>query len=695
MNLSSDKASIVICPDGGSLDRGVVGVNPSVQRTPGLALLVVNPNDALGRVARAVRVHPFAEVPPQALAVGGQLAAELGLQENAGEWELNSKNSKALNAQELELEVTVDRSVESVASELQRKAALAGCLIHVPSGQSVDSLSIEVAGESYRVRHLCPAPDPATDSVYQVTSSTRLALFAPGVRTPVDIVVLADISGSMNARDVTESEETVEVERSSLFGLLKRTEVVTRTKRMTRIAAVKQALHQLLTIRLSSPGRVSRLALVAFDHSCHVRFPRKGGMAELNESSPPEVVDEYRKAVALLQPDRGTTNIGRALNFAGDLLAKHSAPGNDRLIVLISDGADWHRQGDDATGEMVYGIAEPVSLMESLTVHMGVRLQALGVSSMDLFEPWWQEEFPNKPYDTPLIPNHELLEELIKVGGGDPSRIGDTDVLLDYFAGLGKGVTRSLPSPADPEQPRLAPAQRAHLAQVHQTWKERQHERERQSALTTLGKQIVDLFWDSQTLSNDLAERPLFELTQVGGTVIGGWLHHHVGSLESFEQWWPKVHQLFFEARDPNTKPPEGKREVTYAVPEVCELLLANRASDLNHLRNWTSHDFGVGPAKSRDRVANILMRLTNKSYLQDDDEAAWHLLQLKVLEELRDLMADVVAALGRAHEARTRQRIANAAAEPTPSAPPEPQFLFLEAPRLDFYDPYPARSNV
>ncbi|HEU5075608.1 MAG TPA: vWA domain-containing protein, partial [Polyangiaceae bacterium] len=616
--------------------------------------------------------------------------------EHGAAWQLDNESCAAIPATQLELEVTVDRSVEAAASELQRSAALSGCLIYVPKGQQLDALSVDVGGQSYRVRKLSPAPSAASDAIYQVTPSTQLSLFSSGLRTPVDIVVLADISGSMNAQDVTESEELIEVEKSSFWGLRKHKELVKRTKRMTRMAAVKQALHNLLAIRMTSPGRVSRIAVVAFDHECRVCFPLGGGMTELDESSPPELVDEYRKAVALLRPDRGATNIGRALHFAGELLAKHSAPGNDRLIVLISDGADWHRQGDDATGEMVYCTAEPVSLLEELALHMGVRLQALGVSSMDLFEPWWKETFPGKPYDTPIVPNHELLAALIQVGGGDPGRIGDTDVLLEYFEGLGKGITRSLAAAPARPAPQLSSEERVYLQRLSQSWQEREHERARQTRLVAVAKEIVDLFWTSNELSADLADRPLFQLTRIGDSGLGGWLHRYVDSRASFEQWWPKVHQLFFEARDPKTKPTsdaKGKtggrgpaseaRRGDYCVAEVRDLLLAQRASDLNHLRNWISHDFAVGEVKSRERVAKILMRLTGKSFLQADDEAGWHALQLRALEELRDLMSEVVAAFAQAHAAKAQAKLVRGPAAPSAAPPAAPTFLFLEAPPL------------
>lgn len=682
MDITSNETSLIICPAGGTLDSGVVGINPSTSPTPTVAVLVSKPGDVLSRQSRAVHVQPLGEVPPGAVAIGRQLADELELREHDTAWWLSSSMARMVLATELELEVTVDRSVEAVSKELGQSTELAGKLLYLSKGQAVDSLSLELSGAHYRVRHVSPAPDGTTACVYQFGPATTVTLFSSGMRTPVDIVVLADISGSMNADDIKESEEVVEVERSSFFGLRKRMEMVTRVKRITRIAAVKRALHNLLLIRRASPGRVSRIAVVAFDHECRVCFPHAGGMAELDESSPDEVVEEYRNAVALLRSDGGTTNIGRALHFAGKLLAQHSAPGNDRLVVLISDGADWHRQGDDATGEMVYGVQEPVSLMEELSTLMGIRLHALGVSTTEIFGPWWQEKYPGQSPDKAIVPNHELLQELVKVGGGDPSRIGNTDVLLEYFEGLGKGVTRSIASVKPYPVPQLRADERTHLLQVTQTWKQRQQEQRRLSQLSALSRTIIESFWASVNASDQLAGRRLFDLTETGSKVISGSLMERpINSRNDFEGWWPKIQQLFYEARDPDTTPDEmGKKKKTYCVPRVRELLLDDRARDLNLLRHWVSHDFAVRDSNSNKRVSKVLMRFISQPYLKESDQPGWAALQLRVLEELQDMMHDVETALAEALAAKARESKGRTAKAKKPS---KPRFVFLQPPPL------------
>jgi Mg-chelatase subunit ChlD len=93
---------------------------------------------------------------------------------------------------------------------------------------------------------------------------------------------------------------------------------------------------------------------VRFTTDCAVRFPKGGGMAELNAGAP--VVREFREAVALLTPEEAGTDIGQALHYAAQLLHTHVRPGNDRLVVLVSDGATWKPKGEEAYGEVVQAV---------------------------------------------------------------------------------------------------------------------------------------------------------------------------------------------------------------------------------------------------------------------------------------------------------------------------------------------------
>jgi hypothetical protein len=240
------------------------------------------------------------------------------------------------------------------------------------------------------------------------------------------MVILADVSLSMNVEDIPATGESMLALRA-------------KGRHVRRIDALRQALSDLLHVRMQVSGRVSRVALLAFNDMTFPKFPRDGGMVELDGSSPRRVIDEYSKAVEGLQP-YGATRIEVALHAAAELLYRHGHPGNERLIVLVSDGAHWTPGRDSDTGRVFEALDEPISLMEHLHRDMKVRLHAIGISTRELFLRRYRDE-PG------LTPDHRLLAQLVKVGGGDPATVGGLDVLVDYFSAAGGGLSHRVRGP--------------------------------------------------------------------------------------------------------------------------------------------------------------------------------------------------------------------------------------------------------
>src|SRR6185312_14286284 len=99
----------------------------------------------------------------------------------------------------------------------------------------------------------------------------------------------------------------------------------------------------------------------------------------------------------------------------------------------------------ESTGELVFAADDPVSLTAHLHRRRRIRLHAIGISNNELYEAWLRRGYRDNPG---LRPDHPLLERLVEVGGGDPTRIGGIDVLEQYFSGLGAGLTRHVGAPA-------------------------------------------------------------------------------------------------------------------------------------------------------------------------------------------------------------------------------------------------------
>lgn len=389
----------------------------------------------------AVEVVPSPEVPAEVLAISEELAADLEIvPDDLAEWKLHRK--PAVPARSITLELATERGPREAAQEVAR-SPLVGRLVWVPPDGR--EMWLPVGDVLHRLRAV--EVDGDSGVIAQLTDRTRVELYAPAARAGVDVVVLADGSQSMAVDDLEHTAGPPGARG--------------RTGWLRRIEGLKEALNDLLDMRLKVSGRISQIALLEFGDSVEQRFPARGGMAQLDGDSPAALVDEFRHAVRQLRPSSPTTDIGNALHAAANLLYRCGRPANDKLIVLVSDGANWQPAGTDGTGEMVDAVKEPVSLMAHLHSDRGIKLHAIGISTEQLFHK--RGTLPPRPA---LVPNHDLLEELVKVGGGDPTAIGGLDELERYFSGLGAGIVhrvRETPAKLVPARGSLADATLAAL----------------------------------------------------------------------------------------------------------------------------------------------------------------------------------------------------------------------------------------
>lgn len=428
-------------PTGGPLTGQRIGVAPAAlpagagpRGVP--ALLTVG--SGTSQVPVAVRLVPLDAVPEGVVAVNEDLAEQFGLGEGAVQpaWRLDSVPVEPVRS--LTLESSVEASFDELAREVSG-AGLPGMLLWVPPQENAELWLDAQGSAAYRVRALDAGGRRGV--LAEIGERTDVELFVSSARNGVDIVILADCSGSMSVPDVPEISEGGVYGGSHGSG---------RLRGRPRMDVLRNALSDLLAMRLGISGRVSRFAMLKFTHSTAHVFPRAGGMAELDAGSDGPAVEEFRNAVALLRPENAGTDIGNALHEAANLLYLHGKPGNERLIVLVSDGAHWTRRGDEGVGEVVYAAKEPVSLMEHLHDNTDVRLHAVGISTLAMYRRWLAEG--NQGGDA-FVPNHELLQQLVRVGGGDEAAIGGFDVLARYFSGLGAGMTRRV-SLGQARQPR-------------------------------------------------------------------------------------------------------------------------------------------------------------------------------------------------------------------------------------------------
>lgn len=242
MKRDSSSAALTVL-SGGKLFAGHrVGVSSRALASPAPALLATYPGQAIEE-RRAVRIVPRKEVPSGVLVVGSELAQELDLDATRSPWTLTTDEFEHLPARELLLELAVEQPLESAVQALNRSEELCGSLLWLEPGDDVTTLSLDVAGLTCRVRSLSPPPS-GRGTIIEIDERTRLELFAPGAKSGVDIVVLADCSGSMDLADLTESTEQV-----GLAGVIGRLAGV-RSPGLKRSEALRRALKNLLDLRL-------------------------------------------------------------------------------------------------------------------------------------------------------------------------------------------------------------------------------------------------------------------------------------------------------------------------------------------------------------------------------------------------------------------------------------------------------------
>lgn len=652
MSLNSQNTTLVTVPRGGLITGERVAAHPRTIGSERADLLSVFPGEAIG-TTRAVRVLALSEVPEGVLAIGEDLAAALGLDSDEQViWELLGTGFRHCGVDELTLEVTVEQPIDDAVSQLTQSHELVGRLVWLPAGQTPQSLTLEVDQVPYRVREIFPSPDSGA-VVYEITGQTRLKVYAPSYKSGIDIVILADRSGSMSADDLTDIADYAPETRSwNPFSAAANT-----SRSLSRAEALRRALKKLLQVRLQVTGRVSRIALVEFTHESRIRFPRLGGMAEMDENSPPHVIQEFNDAVASLVPETAGTDIGQALHFAADLLYQHGKPGNDRLVVLISDGAHWKPKGENDTGEIISAIEDPLSLMEHLHREMRIHLHAIGISTREIYERYCRQR--SKALTESFTPNHELLERLVAVGGGDPAATGDTEVLQRYFGGLGSGVTRNLQLRTENSKSTLrhfelealarAADQQAHAQRERVAMRQRSNtQTEVSNELRTLTDEITGLFKECNEYTlRTTTSWHLFDPTpKVLIETFGKFMVTETQNKHDFDLFIRHLHQCFCESvhkKLHKRKDEKGARpdDLPPPLPEVKEILNGEKMGNLDVLRNDWSHD-RRDPRDVR-KLRETLQQLVGAVHIEDGDAPRWSRLQREVLKLLRNVLREIL----------------------------------------------------
>lgn len=637
MSLNSMEHGIVQIPEGGLIDADRVALNPRDAGSARVGLLTAWPGEA-SEVCRPVRILPVAAVPPAMVAVGETLAETLGISDGVVPWRLTFGALRHRVADALCLEVTIEGALNRFIGDLERSASLVGRLVWLGDAQTRGALHVDVDGVPYRVREV--VPEPGADTIVEIGEKTEVRLFAPGIKAGVDIVILADCSGSMRVTDMSPESagvEAVAAAPSFIDRVLRRRPASTRISRME---ALHHALLRLLEMRLQQSGRVSRIALVGFTTHCEVYFPSQGGMAQFDDHASEALVGDFRGAVGLLRSrtqDGGGTDIANALHYAAELLHRNRREGNDRLIVLISDGRQWVPKNDDAAGEEIGGIEDPVVTMAHIHRTLGVRLHAIGIGTRDQFLTWWRQQHGNQTPQEGLIPDHELLEELVAVAGGDPTRCGDTEVLEEYFSGLGTGLMGRVRVPRAGSLPALQRFEEDVLAQA--STRATSSDRDQQVQRDELARAIFDDYLQCNEYATRYARRSraLFETSDQTLRAMLRDLTRPVSDAALWPSFILATYQAFCEGADRRVFERDPRVNPYGHLRGVVELMQSGALANIALLRHMTAHD------KSRDyrdqeKVALFVEQLIGRRMPECSED--YLRLQHAVLRFLADFLS-------------------------------------------------------
>jgi Mg-chelatase subunit ChlD len=246
-------------------------------------------------------------------------------------------------------------------------------------------------------------------------------MFVPHQKGSVDMVVVVDGSGSMDLEDYLGRDG----------------------RPSSRLEGVKKALEVLVERRLRSITRVSKIAFVVFGSNSRVFFPHQSSdMTELNhEITRMELLDDIRKindvSLRRLGVDRNGTNISQAIEYAADMLNYHSYEGNEKTILLLSDGADWKENNDySSLGEPMPTANDPATLADDLYYVSEIRIHTIAISdeqALNRFSPQHRGQVG-------AVPNPKLLKLIAENSHARVFANPDATVLADLFDELGEGM---------------------------------------------------------------------------------------------------------------------------------------------------------------------------------------------------------------------------------------------------------------
>ncbi len=375
----------------------------------------------------AVRLIVEATLPTGQIYVNQHFASRIGLKAGGSRCWAIKQPAQVVPLQKVVLEPEAElNDIEQECDNLRKKRDdlfTYRCLL-VTENKDLEALSLHMAENSYfRLRSI--EPDIQTipaNSVLFFNEQTRLELFVPLRKKAVDMVILVDVSTSMDFRDY--------IDANNHLG--------------TRLMGVQKALQTLFDRRLASESRISNIAILVFSSEIASLFPPTSlSMTEVKQATRPDLQKSLRMLNGSYLSEnilyRGGTNLVAALHKAMDTFDMCSQEENERLLLLLSDGADWTRKTDENRDGEVSGMTDdPVEMAEMSHHNSHIRIYTVAISDEKTFKQYIKD--PRYINDAKAIPNTRLLRAIAASTSGKYYESPNARVLTKLFDELGQGI---------------------------------------------------------------------------------------------------------------------------------------------------------------------------------------------------------------------------------------------------------------
>ncbi|MCX6580009.1 MAG: caspase family protein [Candidatus Aminicenantes bacterium] len=375
----------------------------------------------------SVKLEGDKNMEPGAMHVNREFLDHIGYIANERRFWSIKRATSIVPVQEVVIELVVEQSNVNLEIEnfrQQRKDLFLQRCILIKPGQEENDLNLPVKNRAYfNLRSLQPPPGLITaKSVLVFDENTMINLFVPHRKSGVDMVIVIDASGSMDLCDYVGVDGRAH----------------------SRLEGIKTALEILLQRRLKSGSRLSSIAAIVFGQNTRMLYPRQdGAMEELKtEIQITEMRDSIRDLSHLglerLKVERTQTNISNAIRYAAELLDYHAQEGNEKMILLLSDGADWVEDNEGVSdGEVVSTLHDPAILADSLRYDSQVRIHTVSISDVNALRQYEDRKYWDQGW---AIPNNNLLQKIAVRAEGLFIKSPDANSLAKFFEELGEGM---------------------------------------------------------------------------------------------------------------------------------------------------------------------------------------------------------------------------------------------------------------